>query len=124
IEEVREIAYNLRPYHLDRFGLTKTLQAIFTRFSDSPGLNFSAEIDPLDGLFSKEDEINIYRIAQESINNIVKHSPATQARLVIRREAQEVRLRIQDNGRGFKPATIAPAENGPGGFGLTGIAER
>jgi signal transduction histidine kinase/ligand-binding sensor domain-containing protein len=124
IEEVREIAYNLRPYHLDRFGLTKTLKAIFTRFSDSSGTHFSVEIDPIDGLFSKEDEISIYRIVQESINNIVKHAYATEAQLVIRREAQTLRLHIQDNGKGFRPAFVSATEAQPGGFGLIGMAER
>lgn len=124
IEEVREIAYNLRPYHLDRFGLTKTLQAIFTRFSDSSDLRFVVEIDPIDGLFSKEDEISIYRIVQESLNNIVKHARATEAQLVIKREAQAVRLRIQDNGQGFRPAPVAAIEARQGGFGLIGMAER
>ena len=124
IEEVREIAYNLRPYHLDRFGLTKTLKAIFTRFSDSSGTRFFVEIDPIDGLFSEEDEISIYRIVQESINNIVKHAHASEAQLVIRREGQAVRLRIQDNGRGFSPASVSASEAQPGGFGLIGMAER
>jgi signal transduction histidine kinase len=124
IEEVREIAYNLRPYHLDRFGLTKTLKAIFTRFSDSSGTRFFVEIDPIDGLFSKEDEISIYRIVQESINNIVKHAHASEAKMVIRREGQAVRLRIQDNGRGFRPALVSASEAQLGGFGLIGIAER
>lgn len=124
IEEVREIAYNLRPYQLDRFGLTRTLGAIFTRFSDPSSTRFSAEIDPIDGLFSKEDEISIYRIVQESINNIVKHAQAAEAKLTIRREAQEVHLRIEDNGRGIKPSAVAATESRPGGFGLTGMSER
>ena len=124
IEEVREIAYNLRPYQLDRFGLTKTLHAIFTRFADSAGIRFSVEIDPIDGLFSKEDEISIYRIVQESINNIVKHSGSTEAKLVIKRVAREVDLRIYDNGKGFRFVAVTSAEARPSGFGLTGMAER
>jgi signal transduction histidine kinase/ligand-binding sensor domain-containing protein len=124
IEEVREIAYNLRPYHLDRFGLTRTLKAIFTRFSDSSDTRFFVEIEPIDGLFSKEDEISIYRIVQESLNNIIKHAQASEARLMIRREAQSVRLRIEDNGKGFKPASITASAAQPGGFGLIGMAER
>ena len=124
IEEVREIAYNLRPYQLDRFGLTRTLQAIFTRFADSSGIQFSAVIDPIDGLFSKDGEISIYRIVQESINNIVKHSSATEATLVINRGAREVDLQIHDNGKGFSPVALASGEARPSGFGLTGMAER
>ncbi len=124
IDEVREIAYNLRPFQLDRFGLTRSLQAIFTRFPESCGIRFSAEIAPIDGLFSKEDEISIYRIVQESINNIVKHSNATEANLAIRREGRAVYLRIQDDGQGFIPVAAAPREARRGGFGLIGMAER
>lgn len=124
IEEVREIAHNLRPYHLDRFGLTRSLQAIFSRFSDAPGIRFSVEIDPIDGLFSKEDEISIYRIVQEAVNNIIKHAHASRAEFAITREVREVQLRIHDNGRGFAPAATAASAARPGGFGLTGMAER
>jgi signal transduction histidine kinase/streptogramin lyase len=124
IEEVREIAYNLRPYQLDRFGLTRTLQAIFTRFSNLSGTRFSVEIDPIDGLFSNEDEISIYRIIQESINNIVKHAHATEAKLIIRREAREIHIQIEDNGQGIKSSAAIAAEVRAGGFGLMGMTER
>ena len=66
-------------------------------------------------------EINLYRIVQESLNNIVKHSDATAASLRITRGARHVSIQIQDNGKGFDRAAQAA---GAGGFGLTGIAER
>jgi signal transduction histidine kinase/ligand-binding sensor domain-containing protein len=124
IEEVRTIAHNLRPYQLDRFGLTRTLQAIFTSFPHSSEIKFSAEIDPIDGLFSKQDEISIYRIVQESTNNIVKHAGATEAQLSVDRNGREVQLRIRDNGRGFRPAALSLSDGRTPGFGLAGMAER
>ncbi|MGH9823845.1 MAG: ATP-binding protein, partial [Blastocatellia bacterium] len=124
IEEVREIAFNLRPYQLHRFGLTRTLQAIFTRFSEPGATIFSAQIDPIDGLFTKEDEISIYRIVQEGINNIVKHSRATQAALTVKRAGREVEFVIRDNGQGFNSAVAASSDSLRPGFGLTGMAER
>jgi signal transduction histidine kinase/ligand-binding sensor domain-containing protein len=124
IEEVREIAYNLRPFQLERFGLTRTLHAVFSRFSEACGTLFSAEIDPIDGLFSKEDEISIYRIIQESVNNIVRHANASEASLEMKRDQREITMRIRDNGNGFTPASPAGTEAGRGGFGLTGLAER
>jgi len=51
IGEVREIAYNLRPYHLERLGLTKSIEAMVKRASTSDGVRFTAEIEPIDGLF-------------------------------------------------------------------------
>jgi len=124
IEEVREIAFNLRPYQLNRFGLTRTLQAIFTKFSDPGRTVFSAQIDPIDGLFTKEDEISIYRIVQEGINNIVKHSGATEATLTVKRSGRKVDFQIHDNGEGFAPVDVQSGNGSRPGFGLTGMAER
>jgi signal transduction histidine kinase/ligand-binding sensor domain-containing protein len=124
IDEVREIAFNLRPYQLNRFGLTRTLQAIFTRFSDPARTVFTAEIDPIDGLFSKQAEISIYRIVQEGINNIVKHAGATEARLIVKKQGGSVEFVISDNGQGFSPAVVASSDSSRPGFGLTGMAER
>jgi signal transduction histidine kinase len=124
IEEVREIAFNLRPYQLNRFGLTRTLQSIFTRFSDPGRTTFSAQIDPIDGLFSKQDEISIYRVVQEGINNIVKHANATRATLTVKKAERDVEFVIHDNGKGFSPAALASIDGSRPGFGLTGMAER
>ena len=124
IDEVREIAHNLRPYQLDRLGLTKAIAAIINKVSASSDIEFVTEIDPVDGVFSKESEINLYRVVQESVNNIVKHSGATRASLVIKKDARGVRIRIQDNGRGFSPAAPDGGHAGERGFGLTGISER
>jgi signal transduction histidine kinase/ligand-binding sensor domain-containing protein len=124
IEEAREIAYNLRPYQIDRFGLTRTLEAIVVKASDTSGIKFTAAVEKIDGLFPKEAEINIYRIVQESVNNIIKHSRATEARLVIERNGSEALIRIEDNGQGFKPIQPNTGDLQRGGFGLVGMAER
>jgi signal transduction histidine kinase len=125
VEEVREISYNLRPYQLDRFGLTKALKALWTQASKSSGIRITADVDPIDGLFSKEAESSVYRIVQEAANNIIKHSRATEARIVLRRSEKALLLKIHDNGQGFqRSAEPGSAEAGPTGFGLIGIAER
>jgi signal transduction histidine kinase/ligand-binding sensor domain-containing protein len=120
IREVREIAYQLRPVELDRLGLTKALRAMTKKVSAATGIRIDAEIDEIDDLFDGESEINLYRIVQESISNIVKHSGASQAKLVVRRDSGSVGLTIHDNGKGFNPT--AAGQNG--GFGLKGISER
>jgi ligand-binding sensor domain-containing protein/signal transduction histidine kinase len=122
IEEVREIAYNLRPYQLDEIGLTEAIQSMLEKVAASSGLQFTVAIDPLDGLFSGEAEISIYRIVQECVNNIVKHSEASEAEVLIRRRSQALELVIKDNGKGFElNRTMTSKERG---FGLTGINER
>jgi signal transduction histidine kinase len=61
------------------------------------------ELMPLDDLFSKEAAITLYRVVQESLNNIVKHSQASEARISIERQSDAVIITIADNGRGFAP---------------------
>jgi signal transduction histidine kinase/ligand-binding sensor domain-containing protein len=123
ISEVREIAHNLRPFHLDRLGLTKALGTLVRKASGASRISFTAEMDNIDGLFPKDVEINVYRVVQESVNNILKHSAATQARVTARRSAAEVQITVQDNGRGFTSETDDHLLRRDG-FGLLGITER
>ena len=69
-----EIAYNLRPYQLDRLGLTQSLEEMIERVATATSIRFTINLPLLDGVFSKEGEAIFYRIVQESVNNIVKHS--------------------------------------------------
>ncbi|MBD0325452.1 MAG: histidine kinase, partial [Pyrinomonadaceae bacterium] len=91
--------------------------------SGASGIQFSADIEPLDHLFAKEDEICFYRIVQESLNNIVKHSGATKANIEIWREGGDLHLAVSDNGRGFDAEALGDG-GAKRGFGLTSIAER
>jgi signal transduction histidine kinase len=123
LSEVREISYNLRPYQLDRVGLTKAIEAIVKKASWASSIVFAAEIAAIDGLFPKDSEIHFYRIVQEWVNNLVKHSQATEARVAVRRAAGGLVLTIRDNGRGFTPEAVA-SDRTAGGFGLIGLSER
>jgi signal transduction histidine kinase/ligand-binding sensor domain-containing protein len=124
LDEVRQIAANLHPYQLDRLGLAKAIEAMIRKVAAAAGIKFSTEIDNIDGLLDPQAEINLYRIVQESLNNIVKHSAATEAAVAIKRDVQRVAITIRDNGKGF---VVEPARNtGPlkRGFGLAGMSER
>ena len=123
LSEVKKISYNLRPYQLDRLGLTKAIEGILQQAAAATTIGFTAKIDPIDNVFAKDSEINFYRIVQECINNLVKHSQATTADVTVRRATDELLLMIRDNGRGFTPAAVN-SDSQPGGFGLTGISER
>jgi ligand-binding sensor domain-containing protein/signal transduction histidine kinase len=125
IDEAKEIAYNLRPFQLDRLGLTKAIETMLGKVSGSHGLRLSARLDSIDNLLPKEAEINLYRIVQEGVNNIVKHAEASEAQVEIKRDARRVEITIQDDGRGFAPEAISVGEESHrGGFGLVGIRER
>jgi signal transduction histidine kinase/ligand-binding sensor domain-containing protein len=123
LAEVREISYNLRPYQLDRIGLTKAIEALVKKASRASTITFTAEIDDMDDILPKDSEIDFYRVVQECINNVLKHSKATVAGVVVRRGAAALLLTVRDNGKGF---TSGAAGGNPatGGFGLIGISER
>jgi signal transduction histidine kinase/ligand-binding sensor domain-containing protein len=122
IDEIRAISYNLRPIHLDRLGLTASIEEMIERIASAGTIQLSADVEPLDGVLSKADEINCYRIVQESINNIIKHAGATKAYVEVFREHGELRITVRDNGRGFDEA--ATRQRPSTGLGLTSIAER
>jgi signal transduction histidine kinase len=126
IDEVRQITHGLRPYQLDRLGLTQAIRASVTRASEaseSKAILFAIRVEHIDGLFDKDSEIHVYRIVQEAVTNVIKHSGATEAAVVIKKRADVVSLSIRDNGRGFDPAKNGTQSNNLG-YGLSGIAER
>lgn len=121
IQEVRNISYKLRPFQLDLLGLTHSIRSLVEEVSEISNISFQVKCDPIDQVFSKDNEINIYRIVQECLNNIVKHSYATKGIVLIRKTEAQLLLHIEDNGNGFvyqkKPEYMH-------GFGITGIKER
>jgi signal transduction histidine kinase len=119
IGEVREIAHNLRPYELDRLGLTAAIESMSTKISDVTPLQVSLELDSIDGLLPSAAETSLYRIVQEALNNVIKHAEATEVRVGIKQNGSEIMVSVHDNGKGMKQAN-----NGDNGFGLKGIAER
>ena len=123
IDGVREISYDLRPYQLDRLGLTKAITSIASGLDDSSSIRFSIDAEPIDEEVAKDRAIHVYRIVQEGINNIVKHAGASDAQVVIRVEADNIRMTISDNGKGM-PAVLRAGSDDRPGFGLVGIAER
>lgn len=124
ISEVKEISYNLRPYQLDRIGLTKAIEGLSQKLSVASEINIFCDIDDIDDFFSKEEEINFYRIVQESLNNIVKHSEAYEVLVTVKREDNKINLMIKDDGKGFDTHLMLNAKTKTGGFGLIGIFER
>ncbi len=123
MEETNAISYGLRPFQLDRLGLSRAIQGLVRTASRATGIEFKLELENIDSAFPEELRINFFRIVQEAVNNIIKHSDATIAEIVAKIENSELHLSISDNGKGLTPETqrVAP---GSGGFGLTGMQER
>ena len=123
IDETRTISYNLRPFQLDRLGLSKAIEALIRSASRATEIHFSTDIDDIDQSFPEDLRINIYRIVQEAVNNIIKHSGASEAKIRIEKSGGRILLSIADNGKGI-PAEQKSSVPGKGGFGLVGIRER
>jgi signal transduction histidine kinase/ligand-binding sensor domain-containing protein len=124
LEEVRTISYNLRPHHLDQLGLTTTIRAMIDRVAETSAISMSSALDDIDGVFPPADEITIYRIIQESLNNVVKHSRASEAHVGVHSHEHHVEITVRDNGQGFASDASTAAAAAGGGFGLKGLAER
>lgn len=122
IREVREIAQNLRPFQLDELGLAKSIVAMARKLAESSGIEFRAELDGLEGAVPSGHEIHLYRVVQECLSNVVKHSRATVATIQAHREGRTLQVVIRDNGRGFHASR--PEADLTRGAGLGNITER
>jgi len=124
IEEVREISVALHPHMLERLGLTRTIVSTVKKCASSSGISIHTITDNIDGLMSPTEEINAFRIVQEALNNVVKHSKASECTVTVRRNEGECAFTIKDDGCGFVPSKITGAHDVHGGFGLMHMAER
>ena len=118
---VREIAFNLRPAHLERLGLTETIITAINKTNELTEINISENINDIDDIFPAENEINLYRIIQEGVNNILKHSKAENAFVELQNNGEEITISIKDDGVGFP---LGPNDNLLDGFGINSIRSR
>jgi signal transduction histidine kinase/ligand-binding sensor domain-containing protein len=123
LNEVREIIYDLRPYQLETIGLSRTIRFMVEQVAASSGIDFQVECDDLERIFSPDDEVTFYRMIQECVSNVVKHSQAERASVRIKRRTKSVEVEISDTGRGFEVETQTLGDK-LGGFGLKGLSER
>jgi signal transduction histidine kinase len=78
----------------------------------------------VDGLLPPEFEVNLFRITQETLNNVLKHAHASEAKITLTKESSVLRLVVEDNGHGFELSRLDSAPADQRGFGLRQIAER
>ncbi len=101
IEEVRAISRDLHPFQLQELGITKAIEFTLNQIDENTALFISSDIDNIDNIFSKEDEVNIYRIIQESLSNILKHAKAEASKVSVKKSSNNIIISIRDNGIGF-----------------------
>jgi signal transduction histidine kinase len=118
VDEIRRISSGLHPYHLERFGLKKAIETMINNMAKTSGIAFAISIDPIDNIFQKYAEYSIYRIIQESINNIIKHSKAKKVIIEIYTDKMYLNIKINDDGEGFDCKTVNS------GLGLLNMEQR
>jgi signal transduction histidine kinase len=119
ISEVRMVAQNLRPLHIDELGLTTALDSLLNRIAESGALRIERRLENVDDVVHGESATHLYRIVQEAINNTIKHAHATFSRVQLERDIHCVRLSVNDDGKGFDVNNVRAH-----GLGLSSIAER
>lgn len=101
ISELRSIARSLHPMQLEKLGLQKAIEILLDQVDRETDLFVSSELENIGNSLSKEKELNIYRIFQESLNNIIKHADASAMKVSLTKEKNSISLSISDNGKGF-----------------------
>jgi signal transduction histidine kinase len=119
LQDVRQLAVDLRPKVLDDFGLVAALERLTETFGAQTGISVRFESGLGEERLPLEVETALYRIVQESLTNIVKHALAENVSIVLARKPGAVVAVIEDDGKGFDPDDVRD-----GGFGVQGMRER
>jgi two-component system, NarL family, sensor histidine kinase UhpB len=120
ISEVRAVAQNLRPLHIEDLGLTDALHTLIAKVGHPGHLVIEEHLENVRGVLQGVAATHLYRIAQEALNNVLKHAGAKHCRVTLERDINCVRLIVADDGIGFDPG----ARKDVHGIGLSSIAER
>jgi signal transduction histidine kinase len=122
-QELRRLSLDLRPAVLDNLGLVPAIRWLIRELAQD-NINGRLEITGEPRTLSPEIDINIFRIVQEALNNIRRHSRATEALVSLEFEPEALKLTIRDNGTGFSPPINTGELTSLGKLGLTGIQQR
>jgi PAS domain S-box-containing protein len=124
--EIRTLSYLLHPPVLDELGLASAIQEYATGFSERSGIALELDIQSGFGRLPQDAETALFRIVQESLSNIQRHSGSRSARIRLRAHGHSVELQVSDRGRGMDQMKV---ERGSGaetrlGVGILGMRER
>lgn len=122
-DEIDRLSHELRPPALDELGLEDALRSYAENWSADSGVAVDVHTHGLrTGRLPALVETTVYRVVQEALNNVRKHAGATRAGVIVERRLDELRMVVEDDGRGFDPSQAAP--DGGKHWGLRSMAER
>ena len=120
-EELRRIIYDLKPKILDEIGLEPALKSLCNNVVKESGITGSVEVMGLSSRLDRKVELFFYRVVQEAVSNVVKHSGATEFGIILVKDDKVIRAMVTDNGCGLK---IEKTNDPKTGFGLINMKER
>ncbi len=124
IENVRRLSKNLSPVIIDDLGLDAAIENIVLNFTNVYGISCSFQPAPLDIIRPSDGQRLVYRLIQETLNNIGKHSRATKIDFTIQVDEENLCIKIIDNGKGFDVDELLQRPHDSWGIGLTAMKER
>ena len=123
-DDVRRISHDLRPSILDIMGLTASLRWLTEHLAKESGITIDVIVNGEERRLNPKAELIIFRIGQEALNNVVRHSKASQATITLNFAPERIRITIWDNGKGFLPPRRIDDLAIQGKLGLKGMQER
>jgi signal transduction histidine kinase len=124
LADLRKIIAAVRPGILTELGLVPALNWVADRTLRPTGLNVTIDGNFRAGRLSNEIETLLFRIAQEAMGNVARHSQARQLRIEVQQQDGSVVMTFLDDGQGFDPSSVGPSQDLEGGLGLAGMVER
>jgi signal transduction histidine kinase len=124
LKELQRLISDLRPSHLDDLGLSAALRWYANRVQEHSMIGVRVDIVGEECDLDESMRITIFRIIQESLNNIIKHAHATHANIYVRFEEKNVRISVRDNGIGFDVDSRQQQSTSRPSLGLAGMQER
>ncbi len=118
---VAALAHQYHPADLRSLGLCAALRAFVSQWVRDRGIEVETAIEQVGGILSGEQELHVYRIVQEALNNVAKHARATRASVTVATRGASIVVTVEDNGVGFD---LASASAGCKGLGLSTMRER
>jgi PAS domain S-box-containing protein len=122
-QNIKHYAQALRPSILDDLGLATAIKWLAEQLHNLSGIEVRVKTDSTPPL-PPETQLVLFRIVQESLNNVHRHSRASEVNITLEYQGDEIRVTIDDNGKGFKPPRQLSEFASQGKLGLTGMAER
>jgi signal transduction histidine kinase len=124
IDDLRRLAQGLRPAYLEELGLTPALRMLAKDTGSTLDIPVSFTVNGTERRLAQDVELALYRIAQEALNNIIRHSQATTSNITLHFDLEALELIISDDGCGFE-VPAGPADlSSQGHFGILGLHER